>query len=337
MSRVDVAVLGGALMGSSVAYFLKTLAPGASVRVVEPDPSYEFASTLRASGGVRVLFSCPENIEMSKYGREFIREFPQRMAVDGREAPVDWVRGRIPLHRAAVGDGPARVELRAAARAGLRGRAALARAARRAVSADVRRRPGRRRRTPPRDGWCDPHALLRGFRRKAARWASSTWRTASPDFHASGARVTAATLASGATLEAEVFVNATGAWSAGLRAMVDMPLPVAPLRRFEHYFTAGDAGRAPAVRQGHGPARVPLGGHGLLRRARRQRRAARLQLRRGPRLLRARRLARRRRTASRRSRRRNATGPGPASTSSASSTAIRSSAPGPARWRISTW
>ena len=91
--RRDVAVIGGALMGSSVAYFTRTLDPSVSVCVIEPDPLYQWCSSLRASGGVRVLFSCPENIEMSKFGREFIAGFPQAMAIDGREAPVDWVQG----------------------------------------------------------------------------------------------------------------------------------------------------------------------------------------------------------------------------------------------------
>ena len=61
--------------------------------MIEPDLTYALASTLRASGGVRVLFSCPENIEMSKFSRDFIKTFPERMDVDGREAPVDWVPG----------------------------------------------------------------------------------------------------------------------------------------------------------------------------------------------------------------------------------------------------
>src|SRR5688500_20392160 len=74
-SRYDVLVIGGALMGSSVAYFLKQLAPGCSVAVVEPDPVYEFASSLRASGSARRLFSCPENIAMSSYSIELLRGF----------------------------------------------------------------------------------------------------------------------------------------------------------------------------------------------------------------------------------------------------------------------
>jgi len=89
----DAAILGGGIIGSSTAYFLKALAPTASVCVIEPDPTYEFASTLRASGGVRVLFSCPENIAMSLFSRDFIKRFPIEMAVGDREAPVDWVEG----------------------------------------------------------------------------------------------------------------------------------------------------------------------------------------------------------------------------------------------------
>jgi hypothetical protein len=39
-----------------------------------------------------VLCSCPENIEMSKFSRG-IKAFAAHMAVDGREAQVDWVTG----------------------------------------------------------------------------------------------------------------------------------------------------------------------------------------------------------------------------------------------------
>jgi glycine/D-amino acid oxidase-like deaminating enzyme len=38
---------------------------------------------------------------------------------------------------------------------------------------------------------------------------------------------------------AEAFVNAAGAWSAGVAAMAGMRLPVSPMKRFEHYFTPG--------------------------------------------------------------------------------------------------
>ncbi|HEX4886117.1 MAG TPA: FAD-dependent oxidoreductase, partial [Casimicrobiaceae bacterium] len=246
--RCDVAVVGGALMGSSVAYFVKTLAASASVCVVEPDPMYEWCSSLRASGGVRVLFSCPENIEMSRFGREFIRAFPARMAVEGREASVDWVQGGylfiVP---------PAALPL-------LESNFARQRA--HGCDVELLDPAQLKQRFPsmfvddlgggvhsPGDGWCDPNGLLQGLRRKAAALGAEYVQDRVVGFTCSGRQVVAAQLASGASIRADAFVNATGAWAAGVCALVDMPLPVAPLRRFEHYFTAGSpVGRLPYVK-----------------------------------------------------------------------------------------
>lgn len=237
-SRYDIAVLGGGLMGSSAAYFLKGLVPDATICVVEPDPTYEFASTVRASGGVRVLFSCPENIEMSKFSREFIRRFPVDMAVNGREAPVDWVEGGY-LFIVSPSGMPmleANFEIQRA----------------HGCEVEMLTPEGLKHRFPsmkvddlgggshsPRDGWCDPNGLLQGFRRSAIARGVTYLRDRVVDLRRSASAVSEARLASGASLRADTFVNAAGAWSAQLCTMVGMPLPVAPLRRFEHYFTAG--------------------------------------------------------------------------------------------------
>lgn len=55
----------------------------------------------------------------------------------------------------------------------------------------------------------------------------------------SGTAVRSASLRSGGKLRAGHFVNAAGAWAAEIGDMAGMPLPIAPLRRFEHFFTAG--------------------------------------------------------------------------------------------------
>ena len=93
MSSCDTAIIGGGIIGLCTTYFLKTMAPAMNVAVIEREPGYEHCSTLRASGGCRVQFSCPENIEMSLFLIDFIRRFPQLMATPGREAPIDWVEG----------------------------------------------------------------------------------------------------------------------------------------------------------------------------------------------------------------------------------------------------
>ena len=68
----DVAIVGGGVMGSAIAYFL-TADPAfdGSVLVIERDPSYADCATTRSWGGVRQQFSTPENVLMSLYSPEW--------------------------------------------------------------------------------------------------------------------------------------------------------------------------------------------------------------------------------------------------------------------------
>ena len=88
MQSYDVVIVGGGVMGSSVAYFLKGWLnfPG-SVLVVERDPTYADAATPRAAGGIRQQFSTPENIRMGQFAADFIKKAGEYLAVDG-DAPL---------------------------------------------------------------------------------------------------------------------------------------------------------------------------------------------------------------------------------------------------------
>ena len=237
--RHDVAIVGGGIVGSSTAYFVKTLFPGAQVCVVEPDPTYALASTLRASGGVRVLFSCPENIEMSKFSRDFIKSFPATMAVGGREAPVDWVSGGylfiVPPKHMDLLESNFEAQRRHGCEVELLSPQALKA---RFPSMTVDDLGGGVHSTQ--DGWCDPNGLLQGFRRKAISLGVEYIEDRVVELVRDDHRVTAAALASNQHIHADTFVNAAGAWSAQLCERAGMPLPVSPLRRFEHYFTCGN-------------------------------------------------------------------------------------------------
>ena len=63
-----IVIIGGGVIGSSIGYYLAQAADATDVVVVEPDPTYEFAATPRATGGIRQLYTVPENIRMSQYG-----------------------------------------------------------------------------------------------------------------------------------------------------------------------------------------------------------------------------------------------------------------------------
>lgn len=238
----DVAIIGGGIMGSATAYFLKALSPPIAVTVIEPDPGYEFCSTLRASGGARRLFSCPENIEMSNYSIDFIKAFPQVMAVNvngaSREAPVDWVEGGylfiVPPAGMALLESNYAIQRAHGCDVQLLTPAELQE---RFPSMFVGDMAGGV--LSPRDGWCDPNGLLQGFKRKAMSMGVKYLSDRVTSLNGNGTALTHAGLESGAGIRADQFVNAAGAWSGLVSAMANVPLPVAPMRRFEHYFTCG--------------------------------------------------------------------------------------------------
>jgi glycine/D-amino acid oxidase-like deaminating enzyme len=236
----DLAIVGGGVIGCSVAHFVKAMAPATSVAVVERDSTYEWASTPRASGGCRVQFSTPENIEMSRFSIEFIKSFDQAMAVEHRPADVGWVEGGYlfivpPESTRALQDNVARqlslgCTVNLLTPSELKARWPSMRVGDLGAGAHT-----------PGDGWCDPNSLLWGFRRKAASQGVAFVNGRVAAIEHSLARVTAFVLEDGSRIVADRFVNAAGAWSGEIASMAGMPLPVSPMKRYEHYFTPGSA------------------------------------------------------------------------------------------------
>ena len=82
-SHCDVLVIGGGAIGSSIAYWLKQRArEGLNVLVVDKDPTYKEASTTLSVGGIRQQFSLLENIQMSLYGADFLRNIKKHLGDD---------------------------------------------------------------------------------------------------------------------------------------------------------------------------------------------------------------------------------------------------------------
>lgn len=237
--KTDVAIIGGGAMGSAAAYYLKMMDPSISVTVIERDPTYSQASTPRASGGVRRLFSLPENIELSNYSIPFFEEFPQHMAVNGNPAEIGFKKGGYifivpPSARDMLKENydvqqshgcnviwlePDEIKHRFPSMyVGDLGAAVLS----------------------PDDGWLDPHSVLMGFRKKAQSLGSEFLAEDVTGMERQGAQVTAIICASGLRVTAEHIVNAAGAWAKELCAMLGFTVPIEPLRRFEHYFESED-------------------------------------------------------------------------------------------------
>ncbi|ETF03732.1 FAD-dependent oxidoreductase [Advenella kashmirensis W13003] len=247
-TQFDIAVIGGGIIGSAIAYFLLREDPALSVCVIEPDPSYEFASALRSSGGCRVQFTGKENIAMSLYSLDFIRNFETTMAIGDRPAPVDWVEGGylfvVPPEHTRQLEINARFQQAESCTLDLLSPSELKDRFPAMYVDDL----GAGVHTPQ-DGWCDPYGLLWGFRRKAVSLGATyiADRVVAANHDATAAK--SVILDGGNVISATSFVNATGAWSGDVARLFDMTLPISPVRRFEHYFTPGShVGHLPYVK-----------------------------------------------------------------------------------------
>lgn len=234
--HVDVAIIGGGIIGSSTAYFLLKQDPSLSVCVIEADSTYEFASALRSSGGCRVQFTAPENIAMSLFSIDFIKNFEKTMTANGRPAPVDWVQGGYlfivpPENLQALERNVAFQKSQGCVVDLLSPRELKDKFPSMHVD-DL----GGAAHTPE-DGWCDPNGLLWGFRRKAVELGAKFIEGKVVGAEASHNQATSVTLDNAQVIKATHFVNAAGAWSGQVAGLFGMNLPISPVKRYEHYFT----------------------------------------------------------------------------------------------------
>lgn len=81
----DVVIVGGAMLGSSVAWFLSNNDDfNGSILVVEKDPSYEFTSTAHTNSCMRQQFSSEINVKISQFAADFVKNFRHYMGDDPR-------------------------------------------------------------------------------------------------------------------------------------------------------------------------------------------------------------------------------------------------------------
>lgn len=229
----DVVCIGGAITGSSVAYFL-TENPDfdGTVAVIEPDPSYEFAQSSRAANSIREQYSQPININISQYGLDFIDNFHENVQVDG-QSPILAYRGTGYLFLAASDDDLAFLESQVAAQ---HAEGAMTRVLTPSQVADefpymdVSQIAGARLGSM-REGSFDGWAFFRGFRQRAIHNGADFITDRVVDIHTVDSKVTGVRLASGRTIATGHVVNSAGPRAPFIAEMVGLPLPVEPRAR----------------------------------------------------------------------------------------------------------
>ena len=84
-THYDVVIIGGAMLGSSVAWFLSDNPDfNGSVLVVEKDPTYADCSTAHTNSCMRQQFTNPLNVRISQFAAEFVKNLRSFMGGDER-------------------------------------------------------------------------------------------------------------------------------------------------------------------------------------------------------------------------------------------------------------
>lgn len=271
--RADIVIVGGGVVGWSIAYWLKQkelAREGVKVVVVEKDPTYSQASTVLSAGGIRQQFSLLENINLSLASADFMRNINEHLGVLN-EDPVDLQfnqSGYLFLANEKVAhimEENHSTQRYAGAKVSLLSPTQL------------------KQKFPwvntdgvalasyglENEGWFDPWTLLNAFRRKAIsmgviqccgevtefKYTTSVARTASGDLmdlkRIGSVKVQMPNSLEYQPVECAIVVNAAGAFSGKLTEMLGIgsgpkdsiagiPLPVEPRKRYVYVFHCPD-------------------------------------------------------------------------------------------------
>jgi len=231
----DIAIIGGGIVGSAAAYFLARSGHAGDVVVLEPDSSYEFATTPQGAGGVRQQFSVSENVEMSRFSLGFFKEFVDHLSGIPNVPDIQFKeQGYLFLVRS---DGDETLRRNHALQTSL------------GVYAELIDYPEIRRRFPsierddialgcytPNDGWIDPNGALWGFRRAAEHLGVQYVRARVTDVASDRSKVLSLSLDDGQTIDADYFINTAGPWASEIAKMTGANLPVVPMCRVQHFW-----------------------------------------------------------------------------------------------------
>jgi FAD-dependent oxidoreductase domain-containing protein 1 len=235
----DIAIIGGGITGSSAAYFLSLAANAGRVCVIEPDPAYARASTPHGAGGVRRLFSRPENVAMSQFSLDFYADFANNVdcGTDGVDISFRRQGYLFVVGKNGINDLEKNADLQLSM----------------GVPAEILDVASLRDRFPslgledialgchsPQDAWIDPYSVLQGFRRGAENNGVDCIQASVDDLDMMGGLVKTARLDNGEQISADMFINCAGPWCGEIAQMAGLEVPVKPMCRVQHYWLCED-------------------------------------------------------------------------------------------------
>lgn len=225
-TTADVVIIGGGVVGASVAYYL-TAQGCHDVVIVEREERQGLGSTGKATGGARVQFATPINVQMSRYSIEFFAQAKDSLGCDvgyrpngylfiaTTEKQLEGLRAARAVQQAA---GVANVELLAVEDV-------------KQIAPEVRSDGIVGGSFCPTDGFIEPLKIMHGFTERAKERGARVLLGAEVTSIEMDARGVSGVMTTRGRIATRKLVNAAGAWAAQIAQMASVNLPVVPLRR----------------------------------------------------------------------------------------------------------
>ncbi|HLJ85382.1 MAG TPA: FAD-binding oxidoreductase [Candidatus Angelobacter sp.] len=226
MQTAEVVIIGGGIVGSSIAYHL-TACGCKDVLVVERESFQGKGSTGKSMGGVRAQFSTPANIRMSLYSIPFYESFEEVLGY-----PCGYrAQGYLFLATQQAHLNYLQTNFKKQVALGLKTVRLVETAEIAAMLPQLRTDDVIGGSYCSTDGFVDPYSAMNGFMARATEQGAQLWKNAEVIAVHKDARGVSGVDTSRGPIGTRTVVNAAGAWASQIAQFADVELPVEPMRR----------------------------------------------------------------------------------------------------------
>jgi sarcosine oxidase subunit beta len=226
MHTADVVIIGGGIVGSSIAYHLSA-AGCRNVLVIERESAQGKGSTGKSMGGVRSQFSTPVNIQMSLYSIPFYASFDERLGF-----PCDYrPQGYLFCATSNQHMNYLRANYEKQVALGLKNVRLISGAEIREMFPQMRADDVIGGSFCSTDGFVDPYSAMVGFIAWAVDHGATIWKHTEVTSIAHDEQGITHVETSRGQVATRKVVNCAGAWAAEVAKLAGVDLPVEPLRR----------------------------------------------------------------------------------------------------------
>ena len=226
MHSADVVIIGGGIVGSSIAYHL-TANGCPSVLVIERESAQGKGSTGKSMGGVRAQFSTPVSIQMSLYSIPFYASFEEQLGYPCDYRPQGYLFCATSEKQMAY----LRANYAQQVKMGLKNVRVIEGAEINGMFPQMRSDDIIGGTFCSTDGFVDPYSAMIGFMTWATEHGAKLWKNSAVTGVTRGAAGIVSVETTRGAVETRTIVNCAGPWAASVAALAGVDLPVQPLRR----------------------------------------------------------------------------------------------------------